>query len=52
VATEVDVSRPQIGSPAPDFSLPSTAPSGSTSLAELRGKKVILAFYVYDFTGG
>jgi hypothetical protein len=49
---EVSVAQPQIGSPAPDFSVPSTAPSGTTSLAELRGKKVVLAFYIYDFTGG
>jgi peroxiredoxin len=49
---EVSVSQAQVGAPAPEFSLPSTAPSGTTSLAELRGRKVVLAFYVYDFTGG
>lgn len=36
------------GQPAPDFALPSTG--GSTvTLAELRGKDVVLAFYCYDW---
>lgn len=41
-----------VGQPAPDFDLESTAPSGRTSLASLRGHKVVLFFYVFDFTGG
>ena len=41
---------PVIGVPAPAFSLPST--SGETvSLAELRGRKVLLAFFPLAFTG-
>ncbi|RZA35949.1 MAG: peroxiredoxin [Lysobacteraceae bacterium] len=39
----------QPGSIAPDFSLPST-PDQTLSLAELRGKPVILAFYPADWS--
>jgi len=40
---------PRVGDPAPDFSLPGT--SGTTySLAEQRGKPVVLAFYPGDDT--
>ena len=40
-----------VGDPAPDFTLPSTQ-HGDVSLANFRGKKVVLAFYPRDFTGG
>lgn len=40
-----------VGSAAPDFLLPS-AKHGDVSLSGLRGKKVLLAFYPRDFTGG
>lgn len=39
-----------IGSPAPDFSLPSTA-GGEVSLSSLKGKKVLVAFFPLAFTG-
>jgi peroxiredoxin len=40
---------PPIGSPAPDFTLPST--SGQTvTLSALRGKNVLLAFFPLSFT--
>ena len=40
-----------IGDQAPDFTLPS-AKHGNVSLSGLRGKKVLIAFYPRDFTGG
>jgi peroxiredoxin len=40
---------PPVGSPAPDFSLPSTAGSAVT-LSALRGKHVLLAFFPLAFT--
>lgn len=39
----------QAGSPAPDFTLPST-PDQTVSLSELRGQSVILAFYPADWS--
>ncbi len=40
---------PEVGAPAPDFTLPSTA--GALRLSELTaGRKVLLAFYVEDNT--
>ena len=40
---------PPVGSPAPDFTLPSTA--GQTiTLASFRGKKVLIAFFPLAFT--
>jgi peroxiredoxin len=43
---------PQVGETAPDFTLPSTAERPIT-LSEYRGdKRVVLAFYVLDWTGG
>ena len=39
-----------VGQPAPDFSLPASVGPSPLSLADLRGKVVVLAFYVLDFT--
>ena len=41
---------PAIGSPAPDFTLSSTA-GGEVTLSTLKGKKVLLAFFPLAFTG-
>ena len=38
------------GQTAPDFTLPSST-GGSCTLRALQDKKVVLAFYVLDFTG-
>lgn len=46
---------PEVGQPAPDFTLPSAGASGTTTpvtLSSLRGKVVVLAFYPKDRTGG
>jgi peroxiredoxin len=50
---------PKVGSPAPDFKLPYATkeaifmkPDEQMSLASLRGKNVILAFYPADWSGG
>ncbi len=40
-----------VGERAPDFSLPASVGKSPLSLADLRGKVVVLAFYVLDFTG-
>ena len=40
---------PAVGSPAPDFTLPSTAGTDVT-LSSLRGKKVLIAFFPLAFT--
>jgi peroxiredoxin len=42
-------SLPAVGSPAPDFTLPSTA-DGEVTLSQLRGKNVLLAFFPLAFT--
>ncbi|MGH7527276.1 MAG: redoxin domain-containing protein [Gemmatimonadales bacterium] len=42
-------SLPPVGSPAPDFTLPSTSGSEVT-LSKLRGKNVLLAFFPLAFT--
>ena len=41
----------EVGQPAPDFALPDQNGRVHT-LAEYRGKTLILAFYPKDFTGG
>jgi peroxiredoxin len=41
---------PAVGSPAPDFTLPSTAGTDVT-LSSLRGKNVLIAFFPLAFTG-
>jgi peroxiredoxin len=41
---------PAPGTPAPDFTLPSTS-GASVTLSGLRGKKVVLAFFPMAFTG-
>jgi len=43
--------QPQVGQPAPDFSLPS-AEGPSVSLKDFKGKWVVLYFYPKDFTSG
>lgn len=45
---------PEVGTAAPDFTLPAAGTSGSmpVSLAALRGKVVVLAFYPKDKTSG
>ena len=42
---------PQVGQPAPDFTLPS-AEGESVSLKDFKGKWVVLYFYPKDFTSG
>ena len=39
-----------VGQSAPDFSLPASVGDSPLSLSDLRGKVVVLAFYVLDFT--
>jgi len=42
----------KVGQPAPDFALPSTT-GEKIKLSDFKGKKnVVLAFYVFAFTGG
>jgi peroxiredoxin len=43
--------EPQVGAPAPDFTLPSHL-DGDVTLSQLRGTKVLLAFHVFDFSPG
>lgn len=41
----------QVGDPAPDFELESTA-GGKLKLSSLKGKTVLLNFYILDFSPG
>ena len=43
--------EPELGSDAPNFSLPAHT-DRDVQLADLRGKKVVLLFYVFDFSPG
>src|SRR5919198_1910056 len=43
--------QPEVGKPAPDFSL-TTGDGSQVSLKDYRGKWVVLYFYPKDFTGG
>jgi peroxiredoxin len=54
-ANETGSAMPKVGDMAPDFSLKYVDSSGmhDISLSQYRGKKqVVLAFYVFAFTGG
>lgn len=42
---------PDVGDPAPDFTLPGSD-GKQYSLSELRGKHVVIAFFPKAFTGG
>ncbi|MBR8830830.1 MAG: Peroxiredoxin Bcp [Chroococcopsis gigantea SAG 12.99] len=44
--------QPLLNQPAPDFTLPSNTGDGDVSLADYRGKWVVLYFYPKDFTPG
>jgi peroxiredoxin len=48
-AATTATSLPAVGSPAPDFTLPSTSGSEVT-LSELKGRNVLLAFFPLAFT--
>ena len=42
----------EVGTVAPDFTLPSVN-EGNITLSQYRGKKkVVLSFYIFDFTSG
>ncbi len=43
--------EPELGAIAPDFTLPAHT-DGDVKLSDLRGKKVVLLFYVFDFSPG
>lgn len=44
--------QPPLDQSAPDFTLPTNAGDGEVSLADYRGKWVVLYFYPKDFTSG
>lgn len=44
--------QPDLGEPAPVFTLPSTTGEGEVSLEDYRGQWVVLYFYPKDFTPG
>jgi peroxiredoxin Q/BCP len=44
-------SLPAVGSPAPDFTLPAHT-DAEVTLSSMRGKKVVLLFYPFDFSPG
>ncbi|MEO0948798.1 MAG: peroxiredoxin [Cyanobacteria bacterium J06641_5] len=44
--------QPDLGDPAPTFTLPSTTGEGEVSLGDYRGQWVVLYFYPKDFTPG
>jgi hypothetical protein len=51
IATTSSVSAVEVGEKAPDFELRSTM-GGKLKLSSLRGKNVLIQFYVLDFTPG
>lgn len=51
VRARADQPAPQVGAPAPDFSLPSQT-GARVSLSDLKGRWVVLYFYPKDFTHG
>jgi len=51
LATTFSVSAVEVGERAPDFELRSTM-GGKLKLSSLRGKNVLIQFYVLDFTPG
>ena len=54
-ATAAGTPAPEVGAAAPDFTMPAAGASGAAapvSLAALRGKVVVLAFYPKDKTSG
>lgn len=44
--------QPPLDQPAPEFSLPTNVGDGTVSLADYRGKWVVVYFYPKDFTSG
>ena len=42
---------PEVGAPAPDFTLPSHLDNDIT-LSSMRGTKVVVLFYPFDFSPG
>jgi glutaredoxin-dependent peroxiredoxin len=48
-ASATGAAMPAVGSPAPDFTLPSTA-GADVTLSALRGKNVLIAFFPLAFT--
>ncbi|MGB5959084.1 MAG: peroxiredoxin [Coleofasciculaceae cyanobacterium] len=44
--------QPPLNEPAPEFTLPTNTGDGEVSLADYRGKWVVLYFYPKDFTSG
>ncbi len=51
IATTSSVSAVEVGEKAPDFELRSTM-GGKLKLSSLKGKNVLIQFYVLDFTPG
>lgn len=47
--TANDAGLPEVGAPAPDFSLPS-GPDSTLSLGDLRGRPAVLVFYPADWS--
>ena len=43
---------PIVGAPAPEFALPTNTGDGNVSLADYRGKWLVVYFYPKDFTSG
>lgn len=44
--------QPELGQPAPEFTLPTNTGSGKISLSDYRGKWLVVYFYPKDFTSG